>query len=466
MENHAVTQEKTNKFTGFCYSFGEVGSQLSWYMINTYLTIFYTDIVGLTASAISLIMLIARVWDAINDPMMGVIADRTRTRWGKFRPYLMFASPFLAIFNVLTFTVFPVEGTAKVVLCLVCYIGAGMAYTAICITYGGLVNLIARDSQVRMDYTSCRAIGSGVIQMILSIVAMPMILFFSQTVDAEGAAVADARGYFWGTVICSIVMLPCFWLCAWRCKETVVVETPAQTAEKKPVWKSLKEMCKNKMLLITVFCVFMGAIAIMSRMSMLTYYVIYVVGSFTMIAPIFTSVTVGQLIGSLLLPWGTRIFGKRNLLLLMNVVMVICFVIMFVIPANNSAFLIIISLIIGVTGASANVCTGMLSDCIEYGDWKYGIREEGLTYSYMSFGVKLATAVGGSVTVLLLAASGYVPNAEQTEAVKTGINAVVNLAPAVCIVISAIPLFWYKLDKKMMDQIRKELDERNAAKAK
>ena len=131
------------------------------------------------------------------------------------------------------------------------------------------------------------------------------------------------------------------------------------------------------MLLITVFCVFMGAIAIMSRMSMLTYYVIYVVGSFTMIAPIFTSVTVGQLIGSLLLPVGTRIFGKRNLLLLMNVVMVICFVIMFVIPANNSAFLIIISLIIGVTGASANVCTGMLSDCIEYGDWKYGIREAG-----------------------------------------------------------------------------------------
>ena len=106
----------------------------------------------------------------------------------------------------------------------------------------------------------------------------------------------------------------------------------------------------------------------------------------------------------------------------------------------------------------------MLSDCIEYGDWKYGIREEGLTYSYMSFGVKLATAVGGSVTVLLLAASGYVPNVEQTEAVKTGINAVVNLIPAACIIVSMIPLFWYKLDAKMMQKIRVELDERNAAK--
>ena len=281
MENQVATQEKTNKLTGFCYSFGEVGSQLSWYMINTYLTVFYTDIVGLSASAISLIMLIARVWDAINDPMMGVIADRTRTRWGKFRPYLMFASPFLAIFNVLTFTVFPVQGLAKVILCLVCYIGAGMAYTAICVTYGGLVNLIARDSQVRMNYTAYRATGASVIKMILSAGAMPLILFFSKS-DA-----ANAQGYFWATIVFSVLMLPCFWICAARCKETVVVEAPQQTVKKRSVLESLKLMCKNKMLLITVSNVFLGALAIMCRMSMLTYYVIYVVGSFTMIAPIF-----------------------------------------------------------------------------------------------------------------------------------------------------------------------------------
>ena len=132
---------------------------------------------------------------------------------------------------------------------------------------------------------------------------------------------------------------------------------------------------------------------------------------------------------------------------------------------NNNVFLLTISAIIGFGNSAANVSTGMLSDCIEYGDWKYGIREEGLTYSYMSFGVKLATAVGGSATVLLLAATGYVPNAEQTEAVKTGINAIVNLFPTICIIISMIPLFWYKLDKKMMDKIRVELDERNAKNA-
>ena len=334
-----------------------------------------------------------------------------------------------------------------------------MSYTAVCITYGSLVNRVARDSQVRMNYTSARAIGGAIIQFILSAVAMPMILYFSNS------DVANARGYFITTVICSVVMIPCFWLCVAGCKETVVVERPVTGQKSRSVLQSLKSAFKNRMLMITVFCVFMGSVAIMGRMSLLSYYVIYVVGSYTMIAPIFSAMTLFQFIGSLLLPWATKTFGKRNWLIILNVVQIAGFVIMFIVPANNNIFLIGISCVIGLTNSASNVCTGMLSDCIEYGDWKYGVREEGVTYSFMSFGVKLATAVAGSVGVLLIAATGYVPNVEQTEAAKTGINAVVNLLPAACIFISMIPLFFYKLDKKMMDKIRVEIDERNAAKA-
>ena len=460
MEKQQVTvQEKTNLKVGFCYSFGEIGSQMSWYMINQYLTIFYTDVVGLTAVAVSAIMLIARIWDAANDPMMGMIADRTNTRWGKFRPYLMFAPPFLAVFNILTFTVFPVTGMTKVLLCLVCYIGAGMAYTVVCITYGSLVNRIARDSQVRMNYTSARGIGGAVIQFILGAVAMPMILFFGNS------DVPNARGYFVTTVICSIVMIPCFWLCAAGCKETVVVEKPVADQKKRPFLQSLKMVLKNDQLRITVFCVFMGSIAIMGRMSLLTYYAIYVVGSAAVIAPLFSTMTAFQFIGTLILPWTTKVFGKKNWLIFLNVIQIIGFIIMFLVPANNLPFLIAVSAVIGLANSASNICTGMLSDCVEYGDWRYGVREEGVTYSFLSFGVKLATAVAGSVGVLLIAATGYVPNVEQTEAAKMGINAVVNLLPAACILISVIPVFFYKLDKKMMDKIRVEIDARNAAKA-
>lgn len=208
MNYQETVTEKTNMKLGFFYSLGEVGCQLSWNMINTYLTIFYTDIVGLTAAAISAIMLIARIWDAINDPMMGNIADNTNTRWGRFRPYLMFAPPVLAIFNILTFTVFPVQGALKVVLCLIFYIGTGMAYTACSIAYQALQNVIAIDSQVRMTLATARGIGSSVIGIFMSAFAMPMILFFGKS------DVATAKGYFWTTVVLSIAIIPVFWLCA------------------------------------------------------------------------------------------------------------------------------------------------------------------------------------------------------------------------------------------------------------
>ena len=127
----AVSREKLNTTSTIAYAIGSSGANASFYMINNYLMLFYTDVVGLAASAISLIMLIARIWDAVNDPMMGIIEDRTHTRIGKFRPWLVVGPPFLAVFNLLTFTVFPLQGTLKVVICGICYIGAGMAYTVV-----------------------------------------------------------------------------------------------------------------------------------------------------------------------------------------------------------------------------------------------------------------------------------------------------------------------------------------------
>ncbi len=446
-------KEKTNWLTGGFYAMGEVGCQLSWYMINTYLTIFYTDIVGLSASAISLIFVIARVWDAINDPMMGAVCDKTKTRFGKFRPYVMFSPIFLAIFNILTFTVFPLQGVMKVVVCMLCYIGAGMAYTALCIPYQGLVNLIARDSQVRMDYASCRGIGSGAISMILSAVAMPLILYFGHS------EAPNATGYFWTTVLFSVLLIPACLLCAWKCKE-IAAPVKEENVKPTPIKEALPLIVKNKNIMITVFSTFSGAIGCMARMSMLTYYVIYVVGNPMMIAPIFTTMTVCQLLGNLTLPWGTKTFSKKGYMLLTTFIQVAALVLLFLVPVNNMAFILGVSAIIGLTMANANIAPGMMCDSIEYGDWKYGVREVGLTFSLVSFSVKLATAVTGVVTVSLLAAIGYVPNAEQTETVKVGINALVNLFPAIVIAISGISVLFYDLTPKKMKQIYADLDAR------
>ena len=454
----AIQHEKASPKLLAGYGLGEIGCQMSWYMINNYLNIFYTDVVGLTGAAISAIVLIARIWDAINDPMMGQIADRTNTRWGKFRPYLMFAPPVLAIFNILTFTVFPVQGITKVILCGVCYIGAGMAYTACSIAYQALLNVIAVDSRVRQLLATARSTGASIIGIILSMVAMPTILRFSSAVNENGDKMADGHGYFVATVIFSLILIPIFWLCAYICKETYTDKLHSSApAEKTTFISNMKGLFQNDQLLMVVIATVIGTICVTGRYGILVYHVIYVVGGPQYIATMFTAMTVGQLVGTLTVPWGTKVFGKRNYMIIMNVVMAGGFVALFLNPTNNPVYLIGASFIGSLGFGAPAICYGMVGDSLEYGDWKLGKRQEGLAASMLSFGVKLATAICAPV-VLLLEMVGYVPNVEQAASTKMGINFMVNMLPAILALVSCIPLIWYKLSDKRVAEIREDLE--------
>jgi sugar (glycoside-pentoside-hexuronide) transporter len=330
----AVSGEKASIKLLTGYGLGEVACQMSWYMINNYLNIFYTDVVGLSGAAISAIVLIARIWDAINDPMMGQIADRTNTRWGRFRPYLFFAPPFLAIFNILTFTVFPIQGLPKIILCGACYIGAGMAYTACSIAYQALLNVIAVDSRVRQLLATARSTGASIIGIILSMVAMPLILHFSSAVNEAGEAMADGHGYFVTTVIFSLILIPVFWICAIICKETYKDKLHSNASMEKATFASnMKGLLQNDQLLMVVIATVIGTICVTGRYGILVYHVIYVVGGPQYIATMFTAMTIGQLVGTLTVPWGTKVFGKKNYMIIMNVVMAAGFVALFVVAS-------------------------------------------------------------------------------------------------------------------------------------
>jgi Na+/melibiose symporter-like transporter len=286
-----------------------------------------------------------------------------------------------------------------------------------------------------------------------------MILHFSRTMNAEGAKIADAKGYFVATVILSVLMVPLFWLCAAGCKETYTEKLHAGHQEKIGFFQSIKELVKNDQLLMVVLATVFGAICVSGRMGMLFYYIVYVVGGdnpFALISPTFTTMTVAALIGVAILPWTTKWFGKRNWMLILNAVMVAGFILMFLFPTKQLLFPL--SFICGIANSGANICPGMIGDSLEYGDWKLGKRQEGLVASFLSFGVKLATAFVGSIGVLLLSAVGYVPNAAQTPAACNGINVVVNIIPAVIGVLSMVPLFWYKLDDKRVAEIRADLE--------
>ena len=142
-------KKKATKAAIICYAFGDIASQFVWTFVGSYLTIFYTDIVGLAPAAVSAIMMVARIWDAFNDPMMGAIAERTRSKWGRFRPYIAFGCPFLAVFAVLTFTGPFGNGTAGVLWAAFTYIAAGMLYTLTNIPYSSLNAVMTEDADQR-----------------------------------------------------------------------------------------------------------------------------------------------------------------------------------------------------------------------------------------------------------------------------------------------------------------------------
>ncbi len=454
-----LPKEKMDKRSAFAYMLGYSGSNVIWYMINNYLMLFYTDVVGLTAGAISTIMLISRVWDALNDPMMGAIVDRTRTRWGKFKPYLAIGAPFLGIFNVLTFTVWPLQGITKVIVCLLCYIGVGMTYTVVQVSINGLVNRLSNDSQVKMDIIAFSQVGSSVVSTILGACAMPLILYFSQS------DVANRRGYLLATVGFSLIAVPMFWICAKGCKEVQAASSAAGVKEERvPLGKSLKTALKNRMLMVSVLMVFIGAISTLAHMSLLSYYLIYCVGAYAYIGPTFAVISLMQMIGCLILPLATRRFGKIRWMIITLMINSGAMLLLFFIPASNIPLLMGVNIIYGFTNSATSICSSMICDAIEYGDYMYGVRDDAFAFSLQSFGVKAAQTLTGTVTVLLLSAVGYVAGARQTAYTLTGINVIVNLIPAILGFLALVPMAFYKLDEKTMYKIRLELEKRRAGK--
>lgn len=438
------------------YGMGEVGSQTIWYMINSYLLIFYTDVLTISAGAISMIMIIARIWDAVNDPMMGMLCDRTRTKWGKFRPYIMFATPVLAIFNVLTFTVFPVQGPMKAVLALVFYVCAGMAYTVVSTAYAGLVNVLSKNSQIRQNLSAARTVGSSAAQLLLSLVAMPLILLLGHS------DTATAQGYFKTVLLFSVIAVPCLWITAGICRETYTIELHSGSSQKTSIFKSLKHVFKNRPMVLVILSCFFVTTAIMGRLTLLSYHIIYVMGSYTLVAAVFGIISVSGLIFSLLIPFFTSRLGKKTWLIILCGIMIIGMLGVFFTPADNIPLILFFSFLSGAGNSGQGVIFGMMSDSIDYGDYKYGIREEGIAFSFITFGVKIAGAIVGAVGILLLAQFGYVPNAEQTEVAKQGINMVVNIIPAVAAVLGLIPIFLYNLNNKRMDEIGEALEKRRS----
>ena len=286
------TSTNTKKASGLgviCYGLGDLASQFIWTFVGSYLTIFYTDIVGFAPIVVSAIMLIARVWDAVNDPMMGAIAERTRSKFGRFRPYIAFGAPFLAIFSVMTFTnPFGGKSAAGVIWAAAIYIIAGMLYTLVNIPYGALAAVMTEDSDQRNILNTSRNIGMNLGMVIVNGVSAGLALKFS----GAGAEVANGHGYVMVALVYAIIAVPMFLIVFFTSKEVV---QPVGEPQPFSFKDTISNLVKNKYLMIITLVMALQMTAFMGRIAVTAFYVIYCLGSFTMISLIMTIPSIGDL---------------------------------------------------------------------------------------------------------------------------------------------------------------------------
>ena len=419
----------------FVYGMGNFASQLSWTMVGTYLSIFYTDVFGLGVGAVAMLMLIAKVWDGINDPMMGTIMERTHTRWGRFRPYIFAGAPLLVVFTILTFTVPGFGGPAKLIYAYVTYIGLGMAYTMTNVPYTALPAVMTHDPKEVNRLNAEQMMGMTIGQIVLNLTVLPLVTFIGGG--------DQANGYQKTATLLAIVALPMFWAVAVMSKEKVTVEKKEQGK----VLDGLKMIAKNKNLLCAMFYSFFNMFGILGRISVAVFFYMHCVQNFALIT---VFMMMQMAVGTLVMPFAPKFvekFGKRNGAIISMVIQGAALLLLYFGPSTSIPFNFLCMIIYGTGYIAGPSGSGMIVDAIDDFDDKYGVRNDGMAFSFNGTAIKIATAIANSVFLLVMGAFGYVGGGEITPHVQTGINLVANLLPGIVFLIGIIPLALYDLDK-------------------
>lgn len=436
------TGEKLSIGTKVSYGLSEIGLQFSWTLVSSYLTVFYTDVVGLAPAIISMIMLGARIWDGVNDPLMGMIADKTNTRWGKFRPYLLFGAPLLALFNVLTFTAFDISETGKAIYATVTYVILGMIYTAICIAQGSLSNVMSRDNGQRMQLNTFRGVASGVASLVLSSITMPLILKFGN------GDTSSARGYTIAAAILSVVAVPCIWIAFANCKEVIKSEKKEQ--KEVSFFESAKVVLRHRDFILEVIYEILTLTAMFGRYAIMMYYYMYVLKRTDLVALLSVVMAVSQIVSQFFIPFLTQHLDKKYCLAIANIGMAAgCLLIYLAGLGDANVWMVFLGTgMLGFFNVLSPLLYGLTAELVDEVQVRTGVRADGTGYSIFSFATKLGNAFGGSVGVLLLAAAGYVANVEQTVQVQHAMTGVINLAPMALYLLSLIPLLLIRMNNK------------------
>ena len=451
-KNTSASAGRLSKKTLFAYGMGDFASNLTNTFMGSYLSIFYTDVVGLTPAVVSAIMLIARIWDAINDPMFGAIAERTNTKKGRFRPYIFYFTPFLALAAVLTFTTFGGEGGA--IYAAVTYIAYGMLYTVVNLSYGSLSTVMTTNPEDISQLTSWRMMGTNLSSVVLSALS-PVIMG-----AISGSDTFTGQSYTITMIIYAVLSIPMFYFVYANCKEVV---KPVNEGQKVPLSLSLKTVVTNKPLMLGFCMMIFAMFAFFGRMGVVIYYIIYVMQKPQYISIFMSLPSIMTVIGILLTKNYIVRWGKKKMTAIGYVGAGVTLIVMYFVDPSNFALMVILHALYGFFCFSFPIPMSMIPEAINYQEDRTGIRTDGLAYAATSLSTKVGNAFGPAMALLVMGAFGYVANAQQTAEAMQGINLATNLVFGICYLLALIPLAFYPLNAEKNAQIQASLDAKRAA---
>jgi len=440
------------------YGFGDFASSMFWKIFAMYLTFFYTDVVELSPESVALMFIMVRLWDGLNDPLMGIIADRTNTSKGKFRPYLLWVAVPFGVIGILTFSVPEFGPSGKLIYAYVTYTLMMMVYTAINVPYGSLMAVMTDKPKERTQLASFRFIGaySGGIAMTAS---APYILEFF-----KNAGASDAKSYSYMVVIYAIVAAFFFVMTYLWTKERVKA-----LKEKNSIKSDLKDLAKNSQWFIMLGAGVLMLVFLTFRESSIMYYFKYFVNDQSL--PLFGDISWGKLSGAYMTIWlvanmigvllaipVSNVLGKKATFIVAMFSSALLSVLLYWLSPQQVYFIFVLNFLNGISaGIVLPLVWSMYADIADYSEWKTGRRATGLLFSSSSMSQKLGLMAGGVLPLYILSSYGFEANAEQTEQSLEGIRLMISIYPGITAALSGALLLLYKLNDKYMATIAHDL---------
>ncbi|MFD2920177.1 MFS transporter [Terrimonas rubra] len=448
------------------YGLGDAASSMFWKVFSMYLLFFYTDVFGLDAAVVGTMFLITRIWDSFFDPVVGVMADRTQSKWGKFRPYLLWIAIPFGLIGVITFYTPDFGQTGKLIYAYITYSLMMMIYSLINVPYASLLGVMSSDTRDRNALSSYRMVFAFGGSLVALWGIEPLVKNFGN------GTMVSSSGWVWAMVVFSLVAVLLFWGCFYLTKERVkpVVEKAASLKD------DIKDLFANKPWWILSVAAIAALVFNSIRDGAAVYYFKYyvsdgVVGqdSYSLWSATLSLTTLYLVIGQasniigvvLATPLANR-FGKKQVFFTANVLAASLSILFYFLDRTNVGAMLLLQCIISICAGSVfPLLWSMYADIADFSEWRNGRRATGLIFSSSSMAQKFGWTIGGAATGWLLASFGFKANVVQSTSSLEGIKYMLSFLPAAGAAIAVIIIFFYPLHEQKVAEVSTALASRN-----